>query len=166
MRHERTFAPCTARRRTRTRFALGGFLLSGLFAIAACENTAEVLRANDAGVQDSGADSGGAPATGGAPGSSGGGGAGMSAGGGAGVGAGGGGAGGGGGARAVPLSQVPDDVLRAADAAVPGFVPDEAEMETDEQGVTEYTLKGTANGVRREIEIDVGPDGTILEVDV
>lgn len=157
MRHERTFAPSTARRRTRTRFALGGFLLSGLFAIAACENTAEVLRANDAGAQDSGTGSGGAPAGGGAPGSGGSGGAGTIAGG---------GAGGGGGALAVPLSQVPDAVLRAAEAAVPGFVPDEAEIETNEQGVTEYTLTGNANGVRREVEIDVGPDGAILEVDV
>ena len=63
----------------------------------------------------------------------------------------------------VPLSDVPEAVMTAAKAAVPGSVFEEAEREV-EDGVTVYCLEGEAGGV--EYEVEVSADGTVLETEV
>lgn len=62
----------------------------------------------------------------------------------------------------VPLSEVPEVVRRAALAAVPGLVLDEAEKEV-EDGALVYSLEGEANGQRYCVE--VSPTGKVLEVE-
>jgi hypothetical protein len=62
----------------------------------------------------------------------------------------------------VALDQVPEAVMKAARAAVPGIVIEEAEREV-ENGVLVYELEGTANG--KEYEIEVSADGKVLEIE-
>lgn len=62
----------------------------------------------------------------------------------------------------IPLSEVPDAALAAAQAEVPGFEVTEAEIE-EEDGQKVYELEGTANG--KEYEIEVSGTGEILEVE-
>lgn len=62
----------------------------------------------------------------------------------------------------IPLSDVPEAVMNAAKAAVPGIVFEEAEREV-EDGVTVYSLEGEAGGV--EYEVEVTADGKVNEVE-
>ena len=63
---------------------------------------------------------------------------------------------------AIDLGEVPAHVRYAAEHAVEGIVLSGAAMEI-EDGVLEYELSGTANGV--PYEIDVSPKGKVLEVE-
>ena len=62
--------------------------------------------------------------------------------------------------KEIPLSQVPEQAVTAAEGAVEGITLTEAEME-EEGGQTVYELEGTANG--KEYEIEVTADGKVLE---
>jgi uncharacterized membrane protein YkoI len=62
----------------------------------------------------------------------------------------------------IPLSNVPEAVMKAASAAVQGIVFEEAEREL-EDGQTVYCLEGEADGV--EYEVEVTADGEVLEVE-
>jgi hypothetical protein len=64
--------------------------------------------------------------------------------------------------KEVPLSQVPEQVVAAAESAVEGITLTEAEME-EKDGQTVYELEGTANG--KEYEIEVTADGKVLDVE-
>jgi hypothetical protein len=64
--------------------------------------------------------------------------------------------------KEVPLSEVPPEALKAAQSAVDGITLTEAEMEK-ENGETVYVFEGEANG--KEYEIEVTPEGKILEVE-
>lgn len=65
--------------------------------------------------------------------------------------------------KEIALSEVPAPVLEAAKNAVEGFVPAEAEVET-EKGKVLYELDGkAADG--KEYEIEVSADGKVLEVE-
>lgn len=62
----------------------------------------------------------------------------------------------------VPLSEVPQVVLEAAKKAVPGIVLNKAEREM-ESGEFLYDIEGLAAGI--EYEIEISPDGTVLEIE-
>lgn len=63
----------------------------------------------------------------------------------------------------VALSEVPAPVMTAAKGTAEGFVPEEAEVET-EKGQMVYELEGiAADG--KEYEIEVSADGKVLEVE-
>lgn len=64
--------------------------------------------------------------------------------------------------QAIALDQVPAAVKKAAEAAVPGFVLESAEKETEE-GALHYCLEGTAGG--EAVEIEVSPDAKVLEIE-
>ena len=64
--------------------------------------------------------------------------------------------------KEVPLSEVPEAVLDAAQKAVEGIELEEAEVE-EEDGVLVYELEGTAQGAEYEIELTA--DGKVLEVE-
>lgn len=64
--------------------------------------------------------------------------------------------------EAVPPGQVPEVVMKAALAAVPGFTLKSAEKEI-ENGTTVYSLEGTAGG--KECDIEVTADGKVTEVE-
>ena len=61
------------------------------------------------------------------------------------------------------LSQVPEHMKAAAVAAVPGFVPEEAEAQVKD-GVVVVCLEGKADGVGYEVLVNA--DGTVLETKV
>ena len=58
------------------------------------------------------------------------------------------------------LAMIPAAVTAAAEAAVPGLLITEAELES---GGTVYCVHGTVDG--RFTEVEVGTDGTILEIE-
>lgn len=62
----------------------------------------------------------------------------------------------------VALDQVPAAVKAAAIAAVPGFVPSEAEKET-ERGSTHYCIHGHVGDEFVEVEVDL--EGNVLEIE-
>ena len=62
----------------------------------------------------------------------------------------------------IPLSEVPEVVLTAAQNAVEGIKITEAEIEKTSEGMI-YELEGTADG--KIYEIEVSPDGKIIEVE-
>lgn len=62
----------------------------------------------------------------------------------------------------IPLTDVPEAVMSAAAAAVPGIVFEEAERER-ENGQTIYCLEGEADGVEYEVEVTV--DGEVVEIE-
>jgi len=64
--------------------------------------------------------------------------------------------------EAVALDAVPATALAAAKKAVPGVVFTSAEREV-EGGVTLYSLEGSVDGERCEVEVT--PDGEVLEVE-
>jgi uncharacterized membrane protein YkoI len=64
--------------------------------------------------------------------------------------------------KEVPLSEVPEEALKAAQGAVDGITIIEAEMEK-EKGETVYILEGEANG--KKYEIEVTPEGKVLETE-
>ncbi|MFC1635873.1 PepSY domain-containing protein [Planctomycetota bacterium] len=64
--------------------------------------------------------------------------------------------------KEIPLSQVPQPAIAAAEGAVDGITLTEAEME-EEDGQTVYIIEGEADG--KEYEIEVTADGKVLEVE-
>jgi len=64
--------------------------------------------------------------------------------------------------EAIALADVPAHVKQAALNAVPGLVLTEAEREI-EKGVTIYSLTGTVNGQRHEVEVTA--DGQVKEIE-
>jgi uncharacterized membrane protein YkoI len=62
----------------------------------------------------------------------------------------------------IALDQVPDAVIQAAIAELPGFRITEASVETEDDMLV-YELEGEAEG--KEYEIEVSADGRILEID-
>ena len=64
--------------------------------------------------------------------------------------------------KEIPLSEVPQEALKAAQGAVDGITITEAETEK-EDGKTVYIFDGELNG--KEYEIEVTPEGTVLEVE-
>jgi hypothetical protein len=64
--------------------------------------------------------------------------------------------------EAIALADVPAHVKQAALDAVPGLVLTEAEREI-EKGVTIYSLTGTVNGQRHEVEVTA--DGQVKEIE-
>ena len=62
----------------------------------------------------------------------------------------------------IPLNEVPDAVLKAAQKAVPGIELTEAEVERTLKGFV-YEVEGTLDG--KEYEIEVSSDGKILEIE-
>lgn len=64
--------------------------------------------------------------------------------------------------KKVPLSEVPQEVLKAAQGTVNGVTITEAEIEK-ENGETVYIFDGEANG--KKYEIEVTPEGKVLEVE-
>ena len=64
--------------------------------------------------------------------------------------------------KEIPLSQVPQPAMEAAESAVDGITLTEAEMEK-EDGQTVYVLEGKADG--KEYEIEVTADGKVREVE-
>jgi len=64
--------------------------------------------------------------------------------------------------KEVPLSQVPQAAIAAAEGAVEGITLTEAEMEK-EDGQTVYDIEGTANG--KEYTIEVTAEGKVLGVE-
>ena len=62
----------------------------------------------------------------------------------------------------VPLELVPDVVLEAARGAVDGIVLTEASIELESDGLF-FELEGSVGG--REYEIEVTPDGDVIEVE-
>ena len=64
--------------------------------------------------------------------------------------------------KKVPLSEVPEKAIAAAQKAVEGIKLEEAEVEV-EDGVLVYELEGTVDG--NEYEIEVTADGNVLEVE-
>ena len=63
---------------------------------------------------------------------------------------------------AVAIADLPAAVRAAALAAVPGIELEEAEQETEADGM-HYCVHGTAAGVFYEVE--VAPDGTLLSIE-
>jgi hypothetical protein len=64
--------------------------------------------------------------------------------------------------QAIALDQVPDVVLAAARAALPGVVLTSAELEK-EHGQFLYSLSGMLGD--EAVEIEVAPDGRVLEIE-
>ena len=64
--------------------------------------------------------------------------------------------------REISSVSVPDKVLAAARARIPGFVLTEADL-LQRNGTTFYALEGNARG--EDYDIDVTPGGRILRVD-
>ncbi len=62
----------------------------------------------------------------------------------------------------IHLDQVPANIKKAAQAALPGLVLEEAERET-EDGTVVYSLEGSADG--EEYEVEVSAVGKVLEVE-
>ncbi|MBN1444216.1 MAG: hypothetical protein JXA90_16005 [Planctomycetes bacterium] len=64
----------------------------------------------------------------------------------------------------IEIHEIPEGVLAAARRELPGFVPVEAEIETEKSGRRVYEIDGTASGSSYEVE--VLPDGTIVSVEL
>ena len=62
----------------------------------------------------------------------------------------------------IALSEVPANVMAAAEKAVPGITFTSAEKET-EDGVVIYEFEGTVNG--KEYEVEVTAAGEVIEVE-
>ena len=62
----------------------------------------------------------------------------------------------------IPMNEVPDAVLKAAQKAVPGIELTEAEVERTLKGFV-YEVEGTLDG--KEYEIEVSSDGKVLEIE-
>ena len=62
----------------------------------------------------------------------------------------------------IPLADVPQNVVNAALAAVPGIVIEEATIETEGDAQV-YELEGEVNG--QDYEIEISADGKVLEIE-
>lgn len=67
--------------------------------------------------------------------------------------------------RKISLGDLPPDVKAAADQAVPGAKWHSAEQETGKGGV-HYELKGKGADSDREVEVEVTPDGKLLQTEI
>lgn len=67
--------------------------------------------------------------------------------------------------RNISLSDLPPDVKAAADQAVPGAKWKSAEQETD-KGSVHYEIKGKGADNDREVEVEVTPDGKLLQTEI
>ncbi|MCG5052977.1 MAG: hypothetical protein KA712_08450 [Myxococcales bacterium] len=70
------------------------------------------------------------------------------------------------GGQALAVADLPPAVVAAAQAAVPGLVINEAEVEDEDDRGLEYELEGLAGGVAYEVEVEVDTAGNIVEVEV
>ncbi|MHC4119459.1 MAG: PepSY domain-containing protein [Planctomycetota bacterium] len=64
--------------------------------------------------------------------------------------------------KEIPLTEVPEPAMKAAQGAVEGIEATEAEVE-EEGGQTVYSIEGTAEG--KEYSIEVTAEGEVLEVE-
>lgn len=64
--------------------------------------------------------------------------------------------------KEIALSEVPEEVLEAAQEAVPGIEFTQAEIEETKEA-TIYELEGILDG--KHFEIEITADGTVLEVE-
>ena len=64
--------------------------------------------------------------------------------------------------KEIPLNEVPDVVLKAAQKAVPGIELTEAEVERTLKGFV-YEVEGTLDS--KKYEIEVSSDGKVLEIE-
>lgn len=67
--------------------------------------------------------------------------------------------------KKIEIKDIPKEVLDAAKEKVKGFEAKEATVEDEGDG-KEYEIKGTANGKKIEIEIEVDKSGKITKVEV
>ncbi len=65
--------------------------------------------------------------------------------------------------RDIPLSEVPEEVIAAAKAEILGITLTEAEIEETRRGLI-YEIEGFVDDT--EYEIEITPDGEIIEVEV
>ena len=64
--------------------------------------------------------------------------------------------------REIPLSEVPEQVIAAAKAAVEGIILTEAEIEETRKGLI-YEIEGYVGDT--EYEIEITPEGDVIEVE-
>ncbi|MEE9464997.1 MAG: PepSY domain-containing protein [Candidatus Neomarinimicrobiota bacterium] len=62
----------------------------------------------------------------------------------------------------IPLSEVPKEIITAAQEAIPGIELTEAEVEKTDKGLV-YELEGTLDG--KEFEIEISANGEVLEIE-
>ena len=67
--------------------------------------------------------------------------------------------------REIPLSEVPEDVMKAAHHVQPDAEFHRAQVETEDDGTRVYEIQGSLEGGRR-IEVDVLENGRIQEYEV
>ncbi|EDY82036.1 hypothetical protein VDG1235_1656 [Verrucomicrobiia bacterium DG1235] len=67
-------------------------------------------------------------------------------------------------AKDIDVKDLPPVVLESALKAVPGFIVEEAELEK-ENGVLVYELEGKSTKDGFEYEIEISPEGEILEIE-
>ncbi len=65
--------------------------------------------------------------------------------------------------REIPLSEVPEQVIAAAKAAVAGIILTEAEVEETRKGLI-YEIEGYVDDT--EYEIEITPEGDVIEVEI
>lgn len=65
--------------------------------------------------------------------------------------------------REIPLSELPEEVIAAAEAAVEGIVLTEAEIEETRKGII-YEVEGYVD--ETEYEIEITPEGDVIEVEI
>ena len=63
----------------------------------------------------------------------------------------------------IPLDEVPENVIAAAENAVEGITLTEAEIEKVKKNIVIYELEGVADGVKYEIEVT--SEGKVIEVE-
>ena len=61
----------------------------------------------------------------------------------------------------IPVSAIPDEVLSSVNKELPGIEITEAEIESNTE--LRYELEGTLDG--KEYEIEIHPDGNIIEIE-
>jgi hypothetical protein len=69
------------------------------------------------------------------------------------------------GERNIPLDQLTPEIKAAADQAMPGVKWLRAEQETEKGGVR-YELKGTSPDNGRPVEVEISPDGKLIQTEV
>lgn len=65
--------------------------------------------------------------------------------------------------RDIPLSEVPEQVIAAAKAAVEGIILTDAEIEETRKGLI-YEIEGYVGDT--EYEIEITPEGEVIEVEI
>lgn len=67
--------------------------------------------------------------------------------------------------RDIPLDKLPPEIRAAADQAMPGAKWTKVEQETEKGGVR-YELKGKAPDGDRHVEVEISPDGKLIQTEV